>query len=225
MRSGIELRLGSTTPNGAARRGRWVLRMMRLTLNSLRPGLATLASAVLALGCGACASAVATNSGGQRRAYKAAAQHTMATLARLVPPSGFHSVTCFNHIRHAPSGCWRRSSSLPLSESVASDLMATMGLTPTGLPAYGGVRAVCTGPSQRLGYRVGREKCWADASSGAERLLVFVRSLVVASPRGVRSSSLGSTQAALGERGERRVPGGTEVMVVVLEQRQPAPSA
>jgi hypothetical protein len=199
--------------------------MTRLVLKRLPPGLATLASAVLALGCGAGTSAVATNSGGQRRAYEAAAQHAVATLALLVPPPGFHSVACFNHIRHAPTGCWRRPSSLPLNEPVASDLMTTMGLTPARLPAYGGVRAVCTGPSQELWYRVGREKCWADASSGAERLLVFIRSLVVAGPRGVRSSSLGSTQAALGERGERRVPGGTEVMVVVRGQRRSAPSA
>jgi hypothetical protein len=189
---------------------------MRFVLKILPMGVAPLASVVLALGCGAGTSGDANKSHRQRAAYEVTTSQAMATLARIDPPSGFRSVACFNHVRRAQSACWRRSSSLVLSEPVASGLIRTMGLKLARLSAYGGVHAVCTGVIQSLIYRVSREKCWADATSGIERLLIFIRSLVVDGPHGVRVSSLGASQAALGERGDRRVPGGTEVSAVVV---------
>ncbi len=196
---------------------------MRLVLKSLPLSAALLASVLLALGCGAGMSRDANESRPQHAPHVLTSSQAMAMLARVDPASGFRPVACFNHLRNAHSACWRRSLSLVLSEPVASGLIRTMGLEPARLPAYGGIHAVCTGVTRSRAYRVIREKCWGEATSGTASYLIFIRSLLVAGPHGVRASSLGAGQTALGERGTRQVPGGTEISAVVISHPMSPP--
>jgi hypothetical protein len=110
--------------------------------------------------------------------YETTPARAAATLASLHKPSSFRNAKCARQQQSPEWGCWSRTPSLRLSETVMRRLLAEMSVQPEPEP---GVPIECSPLRMLQREHVSLRTCQAEGLRGKERVVIFVTSCLLPS--------------------------------------------